>query len=34
MEKMGSEDISALTLVTAIMNNKRIKRKKKQKKFH
>ena len=33
MEKMGSEEISALTLLTAIINNKRIKRRKKQKKF-
>ena len=33
MEKMGSEEISALTLVTAIINNKRMKRREKQKKI-
>ena len=33
MEKMGSEEISALTLITAIINKKRIKHRKKQKKF-
>ena len=31
MEKIGSEEISALTLVTAIINNKRITPGKKQK---
>ena len=32
MEKMSSEDISALTLITTIINNKRLKQWEKQKK--
>ena len=33
MEKMGSEEISALTLVTAVISDKRVIPRKKQKKF-
>ena len=31
MEKMGSEQVSALTLITAVINNKMIKRRKNRK---
>ena len=31
MEKMGSEQVSALTLITAVINNKMVKRRKNRK---